>query len=691
MELKNDKPVIDASGEMVEQSFSVEDQGMLFDILRNKMYNDPIRAICREITCNARDAHREVGKSDVPIEISLPTILDSRLIIRDFGPGISPERMSNVFIKYTASTKRSSNLQTGGFGLGAKTPFSYSDTFNILTIHDGVKYNYTCYIDETKVGKIALLSKEDTSESNGTQIIIPIEQKDWDTFDFAIKEYVKYFEVTPIINGNCTWKTLPQVMLKGSNWKMSRQNTYDVLILVDNVPYMTSRSMLSKYIDTNWLPRSYLFEMTFNVGELSLAANRESISFDEPTIKVIKQAFNIASQEQKKIFQDSVSNASSLKEAIKVYTEYCELFHSYTGHKSYWNGIDIYNLIHSKNNVRFTSYSINNVNSNLKILYHPESLWKDTSQVIVSDIDGGGVSISDKKCIKKYMLDHNKKYVHIVSFNQSTLDDLANDVDPNQMYIKHMDYVFLSSLIKNKKRAGGTYHRFNVFKHNPNGRNEFIICSHKDFLADTRKKVLIKLTDNDKCAMFENVHDVYGSKFAAILGASKYDDEQISFYGYLQSESSKKIDMLYSNTISLESYCEKLLNSTKVNWDLFEYNDYMLQFDLDYNAYNNVQNIESILKLIIAKKSPYRIEAENYLSYQQSDIQVKFLRLRDNFNKRKPKEELAAWADDNKKTLLPLDKSLEDVYPLLEHFKSATPNKIIANYINSVDAQKGIK
>lgn len=690
MELKNDKPVIDASGEMIEQSFSVEDQGMLFDILRNKMYNDPIRAICREITCNARDAHREVGKGDVPIQISLPTALDSRLIIKDFGPGISPSRMSNVFIKYTASTKRSSNLQTGGFGLGAKTPFSYSDTFNIVTVHDGIKYNYTCYIDETKVGKIALLSQEDTSEPNGTEIIIPVDKKDWYTFDDAIKEYVAYFEVTPLINGNDKWKFITPVMLEGSNWKMRRSSTYDVLILVDGVPYMTSRNVLSKYIDTSWLPRGHLFEISFNVGELSLAANRESISFDDSTIEVIKSAFAKAAVEQKKKFYDSVSIASSLKEAIKIYTEYSELFHSYTGYKVSWNDIDIYSLIHDRSSNRFTSYSIGNFNKNLKQMYHAEALWKDVSQVIVSDIDGGGLSISDKKAIKTYLIENNKKYAHIVPFNQEILDNLANDVDPKKMYLKHMEYVFLSKLIKSKKKSGGTYHRFNVFKHNPAGRNEFIICAHKDFLADKRKKVLVKLTDNDRWALFNDVHD-HGRKFGAILAASKFDDEEVAFYGYLQSESSKKIDMLYSNTVSLETYAEKLLNFPKIDWDLFEYNNYMLEFELAYNNCYQVGNIKPILEFVQAKNSPYRVEAENYLSYQQTNIQTAFLCLRANFDKAKTEEQVRAWAKKNGKNLLPFDKALASTYPFIEYFKLATPNQIIANYINSVDAQKGIK
>ena len=182
MKINDIRPNIETSGELKEQFFSIQDQGMIFDILRNKMYSNPILAICREISCNARDAHRECNIADVPIQIYLPNNLEPFYKIKDFGPGISPDRISNIFIKYTASTKREDNIQTGGFGLGAKTPFAYSDTFTIITNFDGTKYHYVCFIDETKIGKLALLAEEKTDQSNGTEIIIPVKPIDFKLF-----------------------------------------------------------------------------------------------------------------------------------------------------------------------------------------------------------------------------------------------------------------------------------------------------------------------------------------------------------------------------------------------------------------------------------------------------------------------------------------------------------------------------
>src|ERR1700749_2819544 len=103
-------PDVDISTEsskvLLEESFGVGNVGLIFEILRNKMYKNPVIAIAREISCNARYAHREVGKQDIPIEIHLPNAFSPQYKVRDFGPGISPERMSKVFIQYATSTKR---------------------------------------------------------------------------------------------------------------------------------------------------------------------------------------------------------------------------------------------------------------------------------------------------------------------------------------------------------------------------------------------------------------------------------------------------------------------------------------------------------------------------------------------------------------------------------------------------------
>lgn len=77
------------------------DMGLVLEILRSKLYRNPIAAICREVASNARDANRE-AENTAPIEISIDDGLfsagDLTISFKDVGPGISPERMADVFV-----------------------------------------------------------------------------------------------------------------------------------------------------------------------------------------------------------------------------------------------------------------------------------------------------------------------------------------------------------------------------------------------------------------------------------------------------------------------------------------------------------------------------------------------------------------------------------------------------------------
>src|SRR5271170_1134690 len=88
--------------ESENQDFSIGDASVIIDILRNRLYEHKIRTTAQEYICNSRDAMREVGKGN-EFEITVPTRLNPVFKVRDFGPGISPDRMTNVFLKYGAS------------------------------------------------------------------------------------------------------------------------------------------------------------------------------------------------------------------------------------------------------------------------------------------------------------------------------------------------------------------------------------------------------------------------------------------------------------------------------------------------------------------------------------------------------------------------------------------------------------
>lgn len=333
-----DSNIETSSGGVLDSNyFGIGDAGLILNILRTKIYTDPIKAICREITCNARDAHREVGTPERPIEIEFPSAFQKDLRIKDYGPGIDPSRMRDIFIKFGSSTKRDSNVQTGGFGIGSKSVYSYTDIFSVITIVNGIKYTYTAYIDESQMGKMDLMKKENTNDSNGTTIIIPIKQEDRQRFINLIVETTKHWEVKPILKGDHR-TSYPQFSFafKGDGWAYPDDSSmggnryyhssYNSYAIVDGVEYTI---LPDSIVDASALHRAILnsgFHIYFDVGELTLSASRDNLYYDNKTQKLLIDRLNDLTKDLVKIVSDKIASASSYTEACKQYRDAKALF-----------------------------------------------------------------------------------------------------------------------------------------------------------------------------------------------------------------------------------------------------------------------------------------------------------------------------------------------------------------------------
>ena len=294
-----------------EMTFSVdeEDQGFIFEMLRSKIYSDPIAAICREIASNSRDANREMMKGHVPVEIGIRKEHamngDSslHLYFKDSGPGISPSRMANVFCKYAKSTKRDDDSMTGGFGLGAKTPFAYSDAFTIITVVDGIEYMYTAYIDESRRGRIGKLNETASTESNCTTIMIPIRPNDRKKFEREIIKYTGYWEVPPTLVDfyeNTTYgmhTKSSDVLLKSGRTVIVYDANYNshfssaCVLLVDGIPYSCDITQCETYKNAGQHSniKNKVIVIHAATGEVDLAVNRESLNYTQTTLDFIQK------------------------------------------------------------------------------------------------------------------------------------------------------------------------------------------------------------------------------------------------------------------------------------------------------------------------------------------------------------------------------------------------------------------
>lgn len=314
----------DVFGAEKEMDFSIDtESSVIFDILRDKMYTDKIAAVCREVSSNSRDANVEAGRGDVPIKISivepfeLECISDKSIIFQDNGLGITPDRMADVFVKYASSTKRDTNEQVGGFGLGAKTPFAYSDTFTVITVCDipeivgscqeielggkvkRVKFIYTAMIDDSAKGKMILFESEvvPNEEPTGTQIVVPFNDRDKLKFEKEVHRFTSLWEVKPELSGfDYNYSSIEKVATYDGLFDILKDEERffyaEFLVSIDGIPYKLDENLFSdKFGDfiKEGISDYHPILMPFKTGELGISANREGIHYTEKTIMRIEE------------------------------------------------------------------------------------------------------------------------------------------------------------------------------------------------------------------------------------------------------------------------------------------------------------------------------------------------------------------------------------------------------------------
>lgn len=372
MKLKLPSQEIEASAPFVTEEFDIGDKAIIMDILRGKMYSNPIHTIAQEIMSNARDAHREAGCPERPIVITVPSVTNQSFKIRDFGPGITPDRMANVFIKYGNSTKRDDDIETGGFGLGAKSPFSYTDMFTVISITPDetgqqIRREYIAYIDESRVGAMSLVKEDPTDEEQGTTIIVTSKEGDYYKFEEAVRAVGRYWEVKPIVEPYGTtfnWKS-PTIKYEGGKlrdgprWQMT-ENPQPPIITVDRIPYSLDKHALFGLPSTGWAsaPRGYenewrILEAGFiahvDLPEAVVTANREKIEWTEEVRERVRGILKDCLETIKVEALKDINRAENIAVAAKHYRE---MRKCYPIEHAKWNGIDLLQFVNRDPNMR---------------------------------------------------------------------------------------------------------------------------------------------------------------------------------------------------------------------------------------------------------------------------------------------------------------------------------------------------
>lgn len=287
--------VVQSSGVQAEGNFgiSLRNQAHIMEILRSTLYTDKILAILREYSSNAWDAHRSIGKADLPIQVTLPTYENPTLSIRDFGPGMSQEDVFTIYTQYGESTKRGSDTCVGMLGIGSKSGFAYSDSFSVVSFHGGYKKVYVAVLDASNMGKISLLHEEPCGEETGVEIQIPVKPHDIYQFDYRAKNLFSYFIPQPRINTD-----IPALPPRKSAGYIQSGNSGTWIAVMGCVPYRINIDQLQG--DNNVcleVLRNSSGCLYFDIGDVEVSANREELKYSDQTKKALATMFQLLVEE----------------------------------------------------------------------------------------------------------------------------------------------------------------------------------------------------------------------------------------------------------------------------------------------------------------------------------------------------------------------------------------------------------
>ena len=328
MRLHQQKLHVEKSGQIDESEFTIKATAESFQILSGGLYSDKILAIVRELSCNAWDAHVAAGKKNTPFEIKLPSALDPKFSIKDFGTGMSDETVRTLYKTYFDSTKRNTDKEIGMYGLGSKTPFAYTSSFSVESRHGGKKRLYTCFIGEKGVPNLAFLGEQDHDGSNGLTVTFAVKSGDITLFHEAARKALMYFKPQPKVTGvqHFTPYALKHTV-KGSNWMVRESDYYahmnGAYAIQGFVAYPIEVETLSQH-GLSDIARSILnldIDLNLKIGEVKMTPSREHLQYTPETIKNLKLAADNTAREMRDSIQSEFDKCKTKWDALLLHSK----------------------------------------------------------------------------------------------------------------------------------------------------------------------------------------------------------------------------------------------------------------------------------------------------------------------------------------------------------------------------------
>ena len=519
-------------------NFDIGDVSVIIEILRNRLYSNPIQTLTQEYLSNGRDATRESGNNR-PLRVTLPTGLDSVLKIRDYGVGLSPQRVKEVFVLYGASTKRTDNNQTGGFGIGAKSAWAYTDSFTVVSYYNGTMYTYIAHTGENANGIFEKMGEEATAEPNGVEVQIPVKLEHREQFIMAVYRSTLFWPVKPVFAG-ITEAEIPseykdffkKVTHQENNWKIILNNDFykkvlgfgygfqaQVVLSVDGIPYPLNKFYAEPSFQkllTAYSADSFMVLEVTN-GDVEVSATREAVSDKEHSKKnIVAKVEEVNSKLAQYIEKKSQEPQSSLFDYMNHYNSivkgfnrtFWPKFHYAVGERVF--KVNNFRALEIPQGIKFQThrYNLRSVRGGKVNMYTEEAfidLNRNNIFFVVRDNDD---SLNKTKEKIRALID---KQAETLKISKDLVIYLLQDfeVEQQEMLVKEFKAFKLSELTyeavkrESKKKSNDKINvRFISYEGDRSWSREYVVktqdgCTFDQLNANNAKYVIVPFSSED--------------------------------------------------------------------------------------------------------------------------------------------------------------------------------------------------
>jgi hypothetical protein len=331
--------------------------GVIMDMLSG-MYGNAAKAVLREYSVNGWDEHKKHGV-ERPVEVTLPSVLQPTLIVRDFGPGIPLDGVYSetevdpktglplclqmgameVFGEYGNSSKRDTNTEAGGFGIGSKAAFALGHQFMVTGYKDGESFTVLFALNEDGTGTKSVLSEGNpTDQPNGLEISLGVE--DVDAMCATATELFQFWDRgSVLVNGEEPTPLFESLEQVNDEVFIQPDGRGEAFAVMGPVAYPVDRALLKKvashleredFKGASGLPLRLIDSSTdvyikVPIGSVKPAPSREMLRDTDLTVRTLASVFLGIYQDSFVKVEQTVNQATTYYQAVETFHDLNEI------------------------------------------------------------------------------------------------------------------------------------------------------------------------------------------------------------------------------------------------------------------------------------------------------------------------------------------------------------------------------